>query len=137
MWDIANPPNQPPSDCHSPERWHMWHPIFISHNDNRCGRCKQCGEVFPCLQRQLASRSLLDACAIPRSFEPKPGPNQVLASAMCRWCGTKIELHSAFGWIHAVDAFYLCRKVRESSPPLTVAEPEARSSRSTTEINLP
>ena len=73
---------------------------------------------------RLALRTLIDACMGEQRHQQLPGPPRIVATAVCRWCGWSVGLHSLWGWLHIEGAVLLCREPREGAPPLCVAEPE-------------
>lgn len=124
-WDRCNPPAEPPPGCRAPERWAYWFPEYRKHQPSEFGWCRYvlCTEKSPCFGLRIALRGLLDADAPTRPHEATPGPASVVASAICRWCGTGIVKHSWVGWMHVERGFLLCMEPAEDGLALSVAEP--------------
>ena len=125
-FDLNDPPKLPPLGCIHLEKWAWAYGEYQQHRPREFGRCRYqlCAERWPCFGHKIALRGLIDACTLEQRLQPLPGPPRLVAFGTCRWCGTKIGLHSWWGWLHLDAGFILCMEPTEDAEPLCRAERE-------------
>jgi len=121
-FDLDDPPAEPPEGCQDPQRWWEAYQILRPHQRDVLGLCETCDRLWPCTERRLAVRGLLNAYG---GVAKSVGTTDE-SRARCRWCERPVERHPLGGWLHVERGagLILCRYPKPGSAPLCCAEPD-------------